>query len=418
MADTTTTEVDAIPPSLDALYAAHPHLDPLLLERDRYARRSFTRWFRDPMRNDWHYSRLLNRLLHPLGEEHPVEVNERIVASYLRDADSYVNELADMIPAQARPRFALDEKVASAHGLRQLASLFFEPQGGSDVERRRRRYEVQRKLYLAKLLLHVDNTRLVQDGPRHRRYLLEMLDKELWSFVTQTREEVAEYQTAADEPNEAWRFDVKRIQRAEAGSAYDLEVYHFDSRFKKETAGFDYTPGRQDYRVAERPRFGHMERARSGSILSKMLRKGINDPTAITDMLGMKFIVRRERDVYELADLLHQVLVGPFAFRNQVDLFRRPGDRDLMNRFSAPEFKAFKEDLDLLFPAQASGRARPYFFAVELQIMTVDSFMRTVHSRDFVSHFHYRRRQFLQGVLPCVFPALMYGEATLDDGRH
>jgi hypothetical protein len=418
MAHTNATPIDGNAPSLDALYAAHPHLDPSLLDRDRFARRVFARWFRDPMRNDWHYSRLLNRLLHPVGEEHPIEVNERILASYLRDADSYVQELVAMLPDGTQSDFTLDEKVKSAQDLRRLGDLFFSVDSGANSRSRRRRFEVQRKLYLTKLLLHIDNTRLVQDGPRHRRYLLELIDKELWAYVAQTREEVAEYETGADEPNEAWRFDVKRIQRAVAGSAYDLEVYHFDSRFKKETAGFDYAPGRLDYRVAERPRFGHMERGRSGSILSKMLRKGINDPTAITDMLGMKFIVRRERDVRELADLVHQTLVGPFAFRNQVDLFRRPADHGFLNRFSAPGFRAYKEDLDLLFPAGVSGRSRPYFFAVELQIMTVDSFMRTVHSRDFVSHFRYRRRQFLQGVLPCVFPTLLYGEATLDDGVH
>ena len=62
-------------------YTAHPFLDPHIFQKDRYALRYFVRLFRDHMRNDWHYARLLNRLLHSSLEEHPVEaeLNERSI---------------------------------------------------------------------------------------------------------------------------------------------------------------------------------------------------------------------------------------------------------------------------------------------------------------------------------------------------
>jgi hypothetical protein len=155
-------------------------------------------------------------------------------------------------------------------------------------------------------------------------------------------------------------------------------------------------------------RYGEMQRGHSASILSKMLRKGINNPNRITDMLGAKFIVANERDVSRLAHLLHDLLGGIFVFRNQVDLFRRPSDRGLMNRFSAPDFRAFKEDVDVLYRPSRSERGRPYLFSVELQILTVESFLQSVHSRAYTSHHEYKRRQFLQGVMPLVFPAAIY----------
>jgi hypothetical protein len=137
---------------------------------------------------------------------------------------------------------------------------------------------------------------------------------------------------------------------------------------------------------------------------------------AITDILGLRFIVEDEREVYRLAELLHQVLGGPLAFRNQVDLFRSPHQRAEMNPFSSSEFKVFKEDVDILYAPGADEGVKPYIFPVELQIFTLESYLRTVHQRDHTSHRAYKRRQFLEGVFPYLFPREFFGSPldTLD----
>jgi hypothetical protein len=401
-------------------YTAHPFLDPELFHRDRNARRYFHRLFRDHLRNDWHYGQLLNRLLHPLGEEHSIETNEQILASYLADASQYVRELLQILPPNARQQLLPDAEVVRANNLRDLASFLFRPGQGDPCTRRIRQFEAQRKLYLTKLLLQIENVRMVQDGPRHRSYLNDLLDRELFSHVVETRDWSAHYRVGADghavvvdsaddpQSSEFWQFHVRRIRRQLPGGNYDLEIFHADTRFKRETAGYAYEPGRDHYEVVEAGRYGDMKRSRSASILSKMLRKGINDPALISDMLGVKFIVAQEKHVHQLVELLHQVLGGPFFFRNQIDLFRRPSDRAQLNPFSAPDFKVFKEDIDLLYPARGSGRASAYSFSVELQILTVDSFLRTLQRGDYVSHRVYKTRQFLRGVMPYVFPIEMY----------
>jgi hypothetical protein len=397
-------------------YTAHPFLDPDLFRRDRYALRYFQRLFRDSLRNDWQYSRLLNRLLHPMGDESALEVDERVLASYFDDASRYVSELSNLVAPDDRERYEPLPEVAECNDLRELGELLFARDQGNPERARRIRFEAQRKLYLTKLLIQIEHTRVVQDGPRHRRYLIELLDRELWAFVTDTRDEVAAYTLDPEQDVsrngddlESWNFRVRRVQRAIPGGEIDVDVYHFDTRFKRESAGYDYSPGATEYRVAERTRYAQMKRNRSASILSKMLRKGINDPNSITDMLGAKFIVSTERDVQRLAELLHHVLGGIFLFRNQVDLFRRPEDRGRLNQFSAPDFKTFKEDVDILYRPTEQENGRAYLFSVELQIFTVESFLQTVHSRAYTSHREYKRRQFLQGVMPYVFPASLYG---------
>jgi hypothetical protein len=400
-------------------YSAHPFLDPDLPRNDRAALRSYARLFREYIRHGWRYQQMLNRLLHPLGREHPPEVNERILASYLHDASAYVRDLVTLLPPEYRDHCRPDPEVEASNDLRRLVEMLFATRD------HRRVFEVQRKLYLAKLLIQIDHTRVIQDGPRHRRYLLELLDRELWRHVVEQHDNELCYDLSGGDLRlvedvralrngvECWHFHVQRIVRDLPGGTYDLEIYHFDTRFKKESAGYDYDTGRHDYEVDERQRYPGMERHRSASILSKMLRKGINNPVDITDILGAKFIVRSEPEVYRLADLLHQVLGGPFSFRNQVDTFRHPQDRSQLNRFSAEGFHVFKEDVDILYPGDNGEGAQPYLFGVELQIFTMESFLATVHSRDYRNHHEYKRRQFLLGVVPCVFPAKVFGPLDL-----
>ena len=411
------------PAAVQPDYAAHPFLDPDLFRRDRHVLRYFRRLFQDSMRNDWQYSRLLNRLLHPMGSESALEVDERVLASYFDDATRYVHELLTLLPPDTADRFAPQAEVAACNDLRGLGTYIFHHDAADPLRARRIRFEAQRKLYLTKLLIQIEHTRMVQDGPRHRRYLIELLDKELWSYVTDVRDEVAHYAPDPQhdlplddkgEGTESWTFRVHRVERAIAGGAIDVDVFHFDTRFKKESAGYDYAPGSAQYRVAERTRYSQMKRNRSASILSKLLRKGINNPNGITDMLGAKFIVAEERDVTRLAELLHHVLGGIFLFRNQVDLFRYPEDHDRLNPFSAPGFRTFKEDVDILYRPAGGEQGRPYLFSVELQIFTVQSFLQTVHSQAYTSHREYKRRQFVQGVMPYVFPAAVYGAPAVD----
>ena len=58
------------------------------------------------------------------------------------------------------------------------------------------------------------------------------------------------------------------------------------------------------------------------------------------------------------------------------------------------------------------GRA-PYIFNVEFQIYTLEGFLRTVHSRHEASHERMKLRQFLEGLLPYLFPPRIYGDDAL-----
>jgi hypothetical protein len=48
-----------------------------------------------------------------------------------------------------------------------------------------------------------------------------------------------------------------------------------------------------------------------------------------------------------------------------------------------------------------------------VQIYTVEGFLRTVHSRHYASHQRLKLRQFLEGLLPSLFPTSIYGESLV-----
>ena len=59
-------------------------------------------------------------------------------------------------------------------------------------------------------------------------------------------------------------------------------------------------------------------------------------------------------------------------------------------------------------------RGAPYRFPVEVQIFTVESYLRTVCGKHEASHLALKLRQFLFGLVPKIFPVEIYGEGWLE----
>ena len=68
--------------------------------------------------------------------------------------------------------------------------------------------------------------------------------------------------------------------------------------------------------------------------------------------------------------------------------------------------------MDLLFPGRFPGQA-PYRFTVEIQVHTLESFLRTVCGSHHANHLALKLRQFLLGLVPVLFPARIYGTEWL-----
>jgi hypothetical protein len=285
------------------------------------------------------------------------------------------------------------------------------------------RFEAQRKLYLSKLFFDVDHCREVEDGAAHKRFFEALLQKNLFSGVVESRpmdvcfgigqDGVTMEYTLGHDPapgKECWTFDQQEIQLLHHGWPIRLHVFFYSCRFKKEVIPYQYRRGATRYALEPMEIWDGLGRRRSGSIVSKMIRNGENDPRHIKDLIGAMFIVQNLIEVEHLKEVLVDLFGGPFRMKNVIDTLSSIGQEERLNPFAGAGYKVFKCEIDVLYRPPNVPDAPPYFFPVELQIYTLESYLRTIHTDHYASHQALKRRQFLLGLVPYLFPVKVYGQ--------
>jgi hypothetical protein len=393
----------------DVDYGAHPLLDPAFPERPSRLRR-FLRAYYDRIRHsDQAYDQAVAAMLHPPGAPADGPADRRHLAVHLREVDAYLREVVNLLPASAQAHAGPSPPVADCDDLRDLLTFAFTHPD------RRTRYEAQRKLYLSRLFLQIDQSRHVQDGPRHKAYFEELLEAGLWRHARQVHEveigynlaaggEGIEYSLRPTEGQQTWTFRSVFLER----DGIPLDILYYACRFKRsvDPVTYEIVDGRR--RVLERKRWGEMRGQTSGSIISKMIRRGIDNPDEISDIIGAMFIVHDDEALDDLLRLLDGLLGSAAAWRNVVDTLASPADSVRLNVHSGRGYRVLKGDVDILYPDPVPDRA-PYRFPVEIQIYTLESFLRTVCGAHEANHFALKLRQFLFGLVPRLFPRSIYG---------
>jgi len=395
-------------------YRVHRFLDPRLPSHDPGLARVWVTVWRKLLQEPDLAERMLASYSRPVGSatstplpmEHPY-----------RDADRYLDDLLRLVPDSLARHL---EPLARTRRINAMLELFHAVFEGTDP---RVRYEAQRKLYLGKLLFDIEHCRSVRDGPHHQQRFESVLSEHLWSGLEEGGEveiccrlgrapdgaERFEVGVAPAGEARCFGFHLRRIRPSQGEAA--IEVFHYRSRFKREASPAPPTP-REDGLLAltEEPRWpglgGH-----SGSILSKMIRRGIPHPFAVEDMLGAMFIVGSRSQAHALERRLMSILGGPLRWRDRVDTLSGHRGRDRLGPSSSSSFAVLKSIVDVLVEDPASES--PYLFPVEVQIYPIESYLRTLHDEHFASHAAYKRRQFLRDLIPLLFPPEIYGEETL-----
>jgi hypothetical protein len=397
-------------PTPEPDYAAHAMLDPQYLQRDHIGARALARAYLEMSRSDQIHNRYLNRLLNPIERTRPLAENLEAARRYLVDVNAYVREVLSLLPGPVRKPLAPDPEVSARNEILGLFDLAFRG------DTARVRFEAQRKLYLAKLLFDIDHDPGVQMGGVHKEYFERILDEELWGGARRMKTVDVYYDIADDgirmeigtrktgSRQERWRFHLMRVRHPGKRA---MHVYHYACRFKQEVAPFRYQEGEPEYEVQEKPIWEKLHERRSGSILSKMVRKSEVHPRKIQDIIGAMFIVKDLREVNDLQEVLFDIFGGPLRWKDRVNTITHPDDRARLNAYSGRGYEVLKSDVDVIYAPPKNGR-KPYIFSVEVQIYTVEGFLRTVHSGHYASHQRLKLRQFLEGLLPYLFPIRVY----------
>ena len=397
-------------------YSAHPLLDPLFPSRQSRLLELMRATYRGISRDDLAYRQELARLHFPryAGDADKASLMSLINRSriFLREADIYLASIIDLLPEPCRrPVMPLPE-VTYCKDMRDLMHIAF--RGASE----RQRYEARRKLYLAQLLLQIEQSRSIQDGPRHLAIFEGLLDRELWRFKRSEYSLDVGYRISSDgrsirytsrptKDDQLWHFRSRFLEKPHNGRTVSLDILYYNCRFKRsvDRIGFEVVDGQ--HRVLEGERWAGMRQASSGSILSKMVRKGINNPGEIDDLIGAMFIVNDTGALSDLLLLLDSCVGTPFGWRNVTDTLAATPEGATLNAYSSREFKVYKGDMDILTTDDVGEP--PYRFPVEIQILTLEGYLRTVCGKHEANHRALKQRQFLFGLVPRVFPRRIYG---------
>ncbi len=396
-----------------AAYRAHPLLDPRLPRHAPGLTRLWIAVWRKLLQEPEAALKMIASYSRPAGSASAASLP---LEPIYRDADRYLDDLLRLVPESLQAHL---EPLARTRRVNAMPDLFRAAFEGADP---RSRYEAQRKLYLAKLLFDIEHCRSVRDGPYHQQRFEGILSAGLWSGLEEGGEvEICCRLLRAPEGGDRFEvgvspapgarcfgFHLRTLRPAEGEGA--IEVFHYRSRFKRET-----NPALPAVRadgllsLSEEPRWPGLG-GRNGSILSKMIRRGIPHPTAVEDMLGAMFIVRDRRQAHALERRLLSVLGGPLRWRDRVDTLSGPRDRERLGPSTGSGFEVLKSIVDVLIEDPAD--ATPYLFPVEVQIYTIEAYLATLHDEHFASHTAYKRRQFLRDLIPLLFPPEIYGEET------
>lgn len=402
-------------------FTAHPLLDPDFPQlRSRLL--DLGRRDHERIRHDNEaYRQLLLRYFFPVAPHSREEISlaslSGLAHDYLQEADIYLASLIELLPRPCRRAVTPLGDVCACNDLRDLVDLSFD--GADELVR----YEARRKLFLALTLLQIDQSRGIQDGPRHLAYFEHILQDGLWCHKSQTHDLRIGYHVGENgrdinytsRPSPADRqldFHSTFLEADHGGRRISLDVLYHSCRFKRSVHGVGMETVDGVERVLEQPRWGQMRTASGGSILSKMIRKGINSPDEIADLIGAMFIVHDDEALDDLLLLLNDCLGTPFGWRNVTDTQAPLPSGTSLNYFSSKEFKVFKGDVDVLY-CPDGGTTAPYRFPVEVQIFTLEGYLRTVCGTHEASHRALKQRQFLFGLVPRIFPRKVYGTEWL-----
>ncbi len=405
-------------PAPDAVIArlreAHALLKPQLTDTHPELFRLHFRLHAAIERDDDAYNEFLNRMLHPAGTRRPMDSNRIAMAFYLNEAGKYIQVLWSLFSRRKASRLRPDQRVAECNDYRTLTSIVLNEKDPKVA------FEARRKLYLTKLFFDVAHARTILHGDEHRDFFNRRMKAAILIHTAEERDTDVAFNIAADglhmeygtEPplpnQEVWRFHLREIHMLQDGRPVKLHVYFYSCRSKREIMPYRYERGQQIYQLRTVEKWEQLSMRRDASIVSKMLRTGVTAPAAIPDIIGVMFIVENQLEVERLKLALIDTLGGPLKLRNVVDTLNDPSDRARLNRHSGAGYRVYKGEADVLYRPPGTDDP-PYTFVVEIQLYTLETYLRTIHADHYASHQRLKRRQLLDGLVPLLFPTEVYG---------
>ncbi len=328
------------------------------------------------------------------------------------------------------------EEVRKCHDFYRMLQLY------RDSDDARLRFEILRKLGLIILIARIRRSVLVQE-----------MDDKMISVWKALRKRLG-HERKSRKRLHFWLDPVNKVRFSE-GKKTALEQWKKDMRSRQCIAlkgypmqVFDYVPfmtpkGIEIVHMEIRNKLKKDDKTDYTSFVEKMVRKNLEFPNQVRDVIGVKIVVNSEDDIQNMIDFLESFLGGSSTRKKEKNSYHKFGRRTL-SRYSSKDYFVWKAIYDITLPhpaldhvqkmveltkgnshAQKELKERYMFlvdnptdFIMEVQLQDVNSYLQSIVHGSPTAHTLLKKNQVRSNSFYKFFPKEIYEKDILALKNH
>jgi hypothetical protein len=302
---------------------------------------------------------------------------------------------------------------------------------------KRTRFELLRKLGLIVLmarirrsmLLNESDERMAQVWKALRKRLVHTEDNKLKYYFWLNNEKKVKFYTDAKVAQEYCHADM------DERSCLALDTYGMQS---SECCPFFTFNGNRVLHMEIRNKFKVNDHTSYTSFIEKMLRKNLEFPNQVHDVIAVKIIVESEREIAQIIHDLEAFLGGTSTRKQQKNTYHKFG-RKLLTKYSSKDYFVWKAIYDITLPhpgleamerlldmtkdneaAQKEVRLRlqylinnPRDFVIEVQLQDIESHLQSIARGSPTEHALLKKNQIRSNSFYKLFPEEIYKDELI-----
>ncbi|MFW6285635.1 MAG: hypothetical protein ACOC16_00525 [Nanoarchaeota archaeon] len=293
------------------------------------------------------------------------------------------------------------------------------------------RFSVLRKLGLIILLARIDKTYTIEDLD----FAMEKIKKALVTHLYKKKNRNKIYFFWADESyklnlftreKQAIKNYVKTCKKRQAlaSKIYDMQIF--------QTKSFSTKHNNKIVNIALRNKLKRDTQISYTSVVEKMIRKNLEFPNQIHDIIGLKIVADNSEDIPSLIDELENFLGGSSTRKREKNSFKKFGKK-LLNKYSSGEYTVWKAVYDIAVPNPSINKIKeivdltqnktiksflnerinyfynnPKDFVVEVQIQDLKSYLLSAAKGSLPFHDNLKMTQIKENTFYKLFPVEIY----------
>jgi len=366
---------------------------------------------------------------------HPKTYADNMVLfkEYSDQASAIISDVL-IIAGFARPILAAASEIKVVKDCRDFYEMLALYRGRSD---KRLRFELLRKLGLIVLMARIRRSMLLDESDERMGQVLKALRNRL---VRTEEDKLIYYFWLNDEKKAKFCTDAKTAQQCcdadmEKRSCLALATYGIQSYECKPFLTFN---GNRVLHMEIRNKFKVNNHTSYTSFIEKMVRKNIEFPNQVHDVIAVKIIVESEGKIAQVINDLESFLGGASTRRQEKNTYHKFG-RKILTKYSSNDYFVWKAIYDITLPhpglaameklldiikgnraAERETRLRlqylvnnPRDFVIEVQLQDIESHLQSIARGSPTEHARLKKNQIRSNSFYKLFPEEIYKDELI-----